>query len=335
MLAAHGITKSYGEIRALRGADLEVEAGQIVSLLGRNGAGKSTFLSIVAGLIEPDEGTVEIDGICRSTNPSQAAKRVGIAPQETGVYQVLTVRENLEFFGELVGMGKADRQGRAEDVSGALGLQHLLDRKASQLSGGEVRRLHTACALLHRPRLLLLDEPTVGADVETRGLLIEAVRALADDGAAVIYTTHYLPEVEALEADIVVIEAGNVLARGNQRQLVQEHSIQGVTFTVDEPLSDAVVEDLGHLGVIEAFGTSRSISDDGVRTYRIEGAVTIPGVVDRLGGNISSLRSIEKSNPNLEEVFLAITGERMGEAGTAADHSGQSTDAAAAGSASV
>lgn len=329
MLRAHGVTKSYGDIHALRGVDLEVEAGQIVSLLGRNGAGKSTFLSIVAGLIEPDKGTVHIDDVSRSNNPNEAAKRVGIAPQETGVYQVLTVRENLEFFGELVGMGKADRRGRAEEVSAALGLKHLLDRKASQLSGGEVRRLHTACALLHRPKLLLLDEPTVGADVETRGLLIEAVRALADDGAAVIYTTHYLPEVEALEADIVVIEGGEVLARGNQRQLIQDHSIAGVTFTVEEKLPDPVVESLAVLGTIEVLDAGRGSSSAAVTSYRLAGEASISDAIGHLGANVSGLRSIERSNPNLEEVFLAITGERMGEAAPAAEHGGLSTAAVA------
>jgi ABC-2 type transport system ATP-binding protein len=189
VLNAIGIEKSYGEIKALRGASLHVEAGTIVSLLGRNGAGKSTLLSVIAGLTRPDVGSVSIDGLDVLANPAKASGLVGIAPQHTGIYPPLTVRENLEFFGELSGLKRVERRKRANDVAEQLGLSSLLDRKASNLSGGEARRLHTGCALVHRPKLLMLDEPTVGADVSTRVQLIEAVKTLADEGAAVVYTT--------------------------------------------------------------------------------------------------------------------------------------------------
>ena len=210
MLVTDGLSKSYGDIQALRGASLRVNEGQIVSLLGRNGAGKTTMLSIIAGLLRPDAGSVTIGGIDALADVEAAARLLGIAPQDTGIYTVLTVRQNLEFFGELSGMDRSTRTKRAAEVAERLGLAPLLDRKASQLSGGEARRLHTACALVHEPRLLMLDEPTVGADVTTRLQIIEAVRDLAADGAAVVYTTHYLPEVVSLEADLVIIDDGEV-----------------------------------------------------------------------------------------------------------------------------
>ncbi len=151
MLAASGVTKSYGAIEALRGVDLTVQAGQIVSLLGKNGAGKTTLLSIIAGLIRPDSGTVQIAGIDRFASPDSVASMVGIAPQDTGVYLVLSVRENLEFFGELAGMGRRERRARAVEVAEQLGLDDMLDRRASALSGGEVRRLtpRVPCCIAH------------------------------------------------------------------------------------------------------------------------------------------------------------------------------------------
>lgn len=294
---------------ALQGADLSVERGQIVSLLGRNGAGKTTMLSIIAGLLVPDAGAVMIGDVDVLSDPAAAAKLLGIAPQETGIYPILTVRQNLEFFGELSGLGAARRQ-RAVDVADQLGLGPLLDRKASQLSGGEARRLHTACALVHRPRLLMLDEPTVGADVATRLQLIEAVRQLAEEGAAVVYTTHYLPEVEALAADIVIIDNGQVQARGTQEQLVAEHEMKGVRFTVGGDLPASLAE-------------SFSVVSVGDSTYRALGDLDMRELLSRFGDDSHLLTSVEELRPDLETVFLAVTGHRLDSDGspTTADSS--------------
>ena len=297
VLQAAGLIKNYGDVQALRGADLDVGEGQIVSLLGRNGAGKTTMLSIIAGLLAPDAGSVSIGDVDVLVDPEAAAKLLGIAPQETGIYPILTVRQNLEFFGELAGLG-ASRRPRAVEVADQLGLGPLLDRKASQLSGGEGRRLHTACALVHRPRLLMLDEPTVGADVATRLQLIEAVRQLAEDGAAVVYTTHYLPEVEALDADIVIIDEGQVRARGTQEQLVAEHRLQGVRFTLDGEMPPELASSLGAVEV-------------GDSAYRALGDLDMRGLLGHFGDHAGLLTSVEELRPDLETVFLAVTGHRL------------------------
>ena len=174
MLVATGLTKSYGDVHALRGADLDVESGQIVALLGKNGAGKTTMISIIAGLLKADSGTVILDGFDAQADLDRASKLIGIAPQDTGIYGVLTVRENLEFFANLAGVTSNRRSAEATNVAERLGLTDLLERRASKLSGGEARRLHTGCALVHEPKLLMLDEPTVGADVATRAQLIDS-----------------------------------------------------------------------------------------------------------------------------------------------------------------
>ncbi len=300
VLKASGIEKSYGEIKALRGASLHVEAGTIVSLLGRNGAGKSTLLSVIAGLTRPDAGTITIDGIDVLKNPARASGLLGIAPQHTGIYPPLSVRENLEFFGELSGLKRADRRKRASDIAEQLGLSALLDRKASNLSGGEARRLHTGCALVHRPKLLMLDEPIVGADVSTRVQLIEAVKILADEGAAVVYTTHYLPEVESLGASIVIIDNSVVLTTGTKDELMAQHQLHGVEFSTTSDLPSALIESLGAVAT-------------GEREYRVVGDLDLSALIARLGESASSLVSAEKLKPDLESVFLSVTGSSLNE----------------------
>lgn len=309
VLTVDDVQKSYGEIRALRGVSLEIKAGEVVALLGRNGAGKSTLLSIVAGLIEPDAGSVMVDGLDIKRDRAAAATRVGIAPQETGIYRVLTVRDNLEFFGELAGLGRSDRKRRADEVAERLELTELLDRRGSTLSGGEARRLHTACALVHAPPLLLLDEPTVGADVTTRNRLIEAVRELAAEGAAVVYTTHYLPEVESLDAEIIVIDRGQLLARGTQATLVSQHFEAGVEVTFASALAIAEVPD------VESLAPKQLAPD----RWLLRAEATVEQALHALGAFANEVVRVEVSRQNLEQVFLAITGTSLSEDDTASD----------------
>lgn len=293
---------------ALRGVDLDVDAGQIVSLLGKNGAGKTTLLSIIAGLLQPDAGSVQIADVDALRSPEAASRLIGIAPQETGIYPVLTVEENLQFFAELAGLGRSVRTTRVHDVAEQLGLSHLLARRANALSGGEARRLHTGCALLHRPNLLMLDEPTVGADVETRAQLITAVQQLASDGAAVIYTTHYLPEVEALDADVVIIDDGSILAVGSQESLIDEHSLVGLRVRCDDPIPAA-------LAAFQPISVGEGV-------HRIEQQLSMAELLRALGQEADRLHSVEQLRPDLETVFLSVTGKRL--------DGGEETPAAAA-----
>ena len=304
MLEARGVKKSYGDVEALKGADLSVAAGEVVSLLGRNGADKTTFLSRIAGLLQPDEGTIEVDGVDVWAQLTTASKLIGIAPQETGIYRAVTVRDNLSFFAELNRLRRAERNRRVDEIAEQLNLTDLLDRKGTQLSGGEARRLHTACALVHRPKLLLLDEPTVGADVATRNQLIEVVRQLAADGAAVVYTTHYLPEVEALAADIVVIDEGVVLARGTQSELMERYRTEGVDVEFDQlpPGIDA-----------ERLSPNR---------WRLLEAKTLRDAIAALDAVDARILQAEFIRPDLERVFLEITGSSLDDDPAAAEETG-------------
>jgi ABC-2 type transport system ATP-binding protein len=300
MLHVAGLQKAYGEVVALQGVDLDVARGEIVSLLGPNGAGKTTLVSIVAGLRKADAGVVEVDGINARKPSADVRRRIGLAPQDLGLYPVVSVRNNFLLFGRLAGMTEKEIRGRIDEVAGALGITDLLDRLGGKLSGGQKRRVHTAIALLHRPQLLLLDEATAGADVETRGQILDLVRKLAADGSAVLYSTHYLTEVEQLGANVVLLDEGMVIARGGVHDLIRAHAAPVVELVFD-----------GDVPEIDIDGQS-TIDGQKLRLPTTDPAETIAAVVPQLPKG--SLASVEIVRPNLEAVYLALAGRRYEEA---------------------
>jgi len=225
------IRKSYGTHEVLRGVDLRVESGQILGLLGRNGAGKSTLITILCGLPRPAPGPASICG--HRPASADAARLIGYAPQELGIYPDLSVAQNLAAFGELHGLGRREAASRADEVMELLGLSEKRGQRASHLSGGQQRRLHAGMAIMHRPRLVFMDEPTVGADVEARSQILRTVRQLADEGAAVVYTSHYLAEFEELGSDIAILNEGRVVARGTLEEIIAGHGRAEVTLEFD------------------------------------------------------------------------------------------------------
>lgn len=300
MLVATNVRKSYGQNLVLDGVDLTIAPGEICGLLGPNGAGKTTFALIVAGILQPDAGTVTVGGIDVSERPFEVRQLLGYAPQELGIYPLATVRENLRLFGELAGLRRQTLAARIAEVATALGLGPLLGRVAGRLSGGQQRRLHTAMALLHRPALVLLDEPTVGADVQTRATLLGFVRALADDGAAVCYTTHYLQEVETLDASVALIDGGQILARGSVDDLVDAHGTTFLELRFDGPAP-----------VVDGIEPVPPEADDVLRIPSTNPAADTVRTVTALGADASRLRGIEIVRSSLESVFVGLTGKRL------------------------
>jgi len=218
VLRATDLTKRYDDIRALDGFSLEVTDGEIAGLVGHNGAGKTTFVEVVSGLVRPDSGTVRIDG----RTPAQVRGQIGISPQHIALYRSLTVREHLELYGALAGLHRAALRSAVDELAHALRLTGFLNRQTGLLSGGQERRTQAATALIHRPPLLLMDEPTAGADPETRQALLDVVKQRAAEGATVVYTTHYLNELSDLQATIAVAAHGRVIARGSAAELLNE-----------------------------------------------------------------------------------------------------------------
>lgn len=277
------LEKSYHDVTALDGVSLVVAPGEVVGLLGPNGAGKTTLVSIICGLRRADAGSVWVCGVDALTHPQRAREHIGLAPQELGIYPVDRVRQTLAFFGELGGLRGAGLSRQVERVAESLRLTDLMDRKAGELSGGQKRRLHTAIALLNEPPLVLLDEATTGADVETRAGLIDLVSELAENGAAVLYSTHYLGEVEALGARILILDRGHVIADGPIAELASRNGGSYVELTFADSTRRIPVRDPGR---------------------------EIAGILGSLGPEAAELQGVEIIHSSLETVFLQLTGRR-------------------------
>ncbi|WP_161522238.1 ABC transporter ATP-binding protein [Bifidobacterium xylocopae] len=221
-LACRSVTKAFGGRAVLKGVDLNLPQGRILGLLGKNGTGKSTLISALAGLEEPDSGTISVGGHDPYRTPSRVFGRiVGLAPQDLGIYPNLTVRDNLRGFGGIQGLSMRQARSRADELIELMGLRPQAATRARDLSGGQKRRLHTAIALVHRPRVLFLDEPTVGADVEARTGILAMVRTMAEQGASIIYTTHYLQEIEHLDAALAFLVDGRISVQGPLDEVVR------------------------------------------------------------------------------------------------------------------
>ena len=299
MLLVRGVHKRYGAVEALRGVDLDVVAGEICALVGPNGAGKTSLVSIVAGLRRPDVGQVEVGGLDVTTHRQQVGRLLGLAPQELSIYPSIKVRDNLVLYGELAGLRGADLRRRVEETAEALGITDLLSRQGNALSGGQKRRLHTAMALVHRPPLLLLDEPTVGADIESRRQLLDLVRRLAADGAAVCYSTHYLPEVEVLGASVAILEAGRVIARGSLTDLLAAHAEPAVELQFHGAPPRHLTERPGAV-----------VDGDRVRVPAPDPAATAAAILTALRPDDPALAGVEVIHPTLESVYLTLAGRR-------------------------
>lgn len=293
MLQIRGLSKAYGRLEVLRGLDLDVRPGEICGLLGRNGAGKTTLVSIASGLCAADGGSVRVDGLDAFRDMRRLRARIGVAPQDLGIYPTLSVCANLECFGGLNGVRGAALRRRITAVAEELSLQDLLSRRAGTLSGGQKRRLHTALALLHEATLLFLDEPTVGADVVSRGELLAAVKRLARDGCAVVYATHHLAEVEHMGASVAILEGGVIQERGDLASVVARHgrSTAELEFAGEAPVLDGWEHDGAFL---------RRAAPDPARAAA--------AAIASLDGAATRLRNVRIVPANLESAYLAVTG---------------------------
>jgi ABC-2 type transport system ATP-binding protein len=297
LLQVTGLCKSFGEVRAASDVCFEVRAGEIYGLLGPNGAGKTTTISMISGLLRPDAGKVAVDGADFWSDPARAQRIMGVVPQEVALYEELSGRENLEFWGRLAGLSAVEARGRAGEVLEAMSLADRARDAVKNYSGGMKRRINIGCALMHRPKLLLLDEPTVGIDPQARANILEFVRKLGADGAAILYTTHYLEEAETHCGRIAMLKEGRIVALDTTRNLLGSFSGLEVRLHIDR---DALPPGLpGQLIGSEAGEFRLRLAN-----YReLEDAL----VGLRQAG--VAIREMEVSPPDLEEVFLRLTGK--------------------------
>jgi ABC-2 type transport system ATP-binding protein len=241
LLEVKRLTKAYAAVRAVDGVSFRVEPGEIYGLLGPNGAGKTTTLSMICGLLRPDAGDITVEGVNFWSDPRRAQRIMGVVPQEIALYEELSGRENLEFWGRLAGLDAATARARAGELLEALSLADRARDPVKKYSGGMKRRINLGAALMHRPRLLLLDEPTVGIDPQARANILEFIRGLCAAGTGILYTTHYLEEAEQLCQRVGIIDHGRLLAEGTLAQL-QERLGGDRLFVVEGDLAGVSAE---------------------------------------------------------------------------------------------
>lgn len=298
------VAKHYGPNPALHPIRFAVMEGEIFGLLGPNGAGKTTLLSIICGLTEPSAGQVLLHG--QPLRSSKDVKRaIGIVPQELAVYESLSARENLVFFGELYGLDGPPLHERVQQLLVAVGLDTRADDRVSVYSGGMKRRLNLAIALVHQPRLLLLDEPTVGVDPQSRNLIFEEVRRLNAAGLTVIYTSHYMEEVAALCTRIGILDRGRLQACDTLPNLLQ--MLRGLVRCEAEHLPPTFREQLRHIPDC----TLRDVAPNAVELDCHDVKHTLLKVVALLHEHDVKLVRLETEEPNLERVFLHLTGRAL------------------------
>ncbi|GHP14165.1 ABC transporter ATP-binding protein [Lentilactobacillus fungorum] len=234
------IRKSFNRRTILNGVNLQVHQGEIIGLLGPNGAGKSTLIKLMTGLLEPDSGEITILGQPLHKNKRELRKYLGIAPQSLAIYPQLTVKQNLTHFGAINGLSVEQLRTKYTKVLTTFNLTNLQNQRAINLSGGQKRRLHSAIALMSQAKIIFLDEPTVGADVDSRNQIIQSVKALSHQGITVIYTTHYLQEMEALNAQIIFLNHGVIQATGSVKSIVQQYAHPSLELYFGKSISDNV-----------------------------------------------------------------------------------------------
>ncbi len=307
VLAVRGLNKRFGDLTAVDGVSFQIRAGETYGLLGPNGAGKTTIISMVAGLIPANGGTVHVAGRAMTPSETEAKRTIGLVPQELAIYPDLTARENLKFFGRLQGLTGKDLTRRTNEVLELIGLADRAGDQTKKYSGGMKRRLNIGIGLLHRPTLLILDEPTVGVDPQSRNAILESVERLAVEGMAVLYTTHYMEEAERLCDRIAIIDEGRIQAEGTRDELITlTGGVDRINLRGGGSMSRAA-EALRGLPAVhhvdnDGAGLMLTVSD---------GPTALAGIVTGAAAAGMSVTSVEIVRPDLESVFLHLTGKAL------------------------
>jgi ABC-2 type transport system ATP-binding protein len=307
VLACHGLRKAFGEQQAVADVGFDIAPGETFGLLGPNGAGKTTTISMIAGLLRPDAGEITVAGVRMTPIATDAKAEVGLVPQDLALYPELSARENLTFFGRLYGMPKARLRARTDQVLEVIGLADRADDRAGEFSGGMKRRLNIGIGLLHEPRLLILDEPTVGVDPQSRNAILESVEQLSGAGLAVLYTTHYMEEAERLCDRIAIVDQGRVIIEGTRRELVATLGEQDLVRLeiAGDPVAAASA-------CAEVEGVRSADVEDSAVVCLLQGAAgRLPALLGAVAARGATVSGVEVREPDLEDVFLHLTGKAL------------------------
>jgi len=301
------LKKSFGDIQAVQGVEFSVEQGEILSLLGPNGAGKSTTISMLAGLLEPDGGDALIMGHSILSAAVVAKACLGVVPQDIALYPDLSARENLVFWGKMYGLRGAALNTRVDEVLETIGLADRQKDHVSKFSGGMKRRVNIGAALLHEPAVVIMDEPTVGIDPQSRRHILDNVKELNRRGMTVLYTTHYMEEAAELSDHIVIMDQGRVIAQGTHAELIK---LVGEQTRIDLTLSTEATKVLGAWQQIE--GVSQTAGADGQVSVLVDDSNrALPRLFEEANRMGVRITTVDIQEPNLESVFLHLTGKAL------------------------
>ena len=301
------LRKSFGEIKAVQGVSFDVQRGEIFSLLGPNGAGKTTTISILATLLRPDEGDALVLGRSVRRDPMAVKSVLGVVPQEIALYEDLSARENLTFWGKMYGLRGPGLRRRVSEVLDIIGLSDRANGRVGKFSGGMKRRVNIGVALLHKPQVIYMDEPTVGIDPQSRRNILDSVVTLKNQGMTVLYTTHYMEEAQELSDHIAIMDHGKLIAGGTREELVR---LVGEQTRLDLTLNVEAGRVLAAWQTIE--GVSRVWAEDGrVTVLADDSNLVLPRLFEAATSLSARITSVDIREPNLEAVFLHLTGRAL------------------------
>ena len=300
------VIKRYGNKVVLDNVSFEIHKGEIIGLLGPNGAGKTTAIRVLAGLIDIESGEIKLMGKKQSINNLKLKANIGLVTQEVTVFEELTAAENLRFFGGLYGLKGAELNKKVEEALEFVGLSDCARQYPKTFSGGMSRRLNIACALVHQPEFIIMDEPTVGIDPQSRNYILESVKRLAAKGTTVLYTSHYMEEVQAISTRILIMDQGHIIAQGTLEELIKRIQYEEkIKITVDfssEELVDELKAIQGVKNVVQSGSEYVIISSAGSGNLN-----RVLSIAQKHGG----VSNVSADKPTLEDVFLTLTGKKL------------------------
>ncbi|MEH7355331.1 ABC transporter ATP-binding protein [Neobacillus drentensis] len=310
MLTVQDLRKSFGNLEAVKGVSFTVEKGESFGLLGPNGAGKSTTINMITGLFAPTSGEIRIKNIDVIKYPKQAQKWLGVVPQEIALYQAMSARENLKFWGRMYDLSGNELEKSVDQVLEIIGLTERAKDKIETFSGGMKRRVNIGAAILHRPELLIMDEPTVGIDPQSRNHIIETVKRLNSEGMTIIYTSHYMEEVEYLCERVGIVDHGELIASGTLselRETIGNHS--RIILTIDKETAHVEKITQTLLGIFSKKDIQ--IQDHQVMVFHKEPQLILSDFIQSMTKTGTKITSVDIVEPNLESVFLHLTGRNL------------------------
>ncbi|KAB2334553.1 ABC transporter ATP-binding protein [Cytobacillus depressus] len=308
MLTLSNVKKRFGEHEVVKGITLNIEKGEAFGLLGPNGAGKSTTISMICGLIPYQEGDIFVDGLSVKNNPQLVKKKIGVVPQDIALYPTMSAIDNLIFWGRMYGLKNKEAKTRAKEVLELVGLTDRAKDKIATFSGGMKRRINIGAALMHKPELLIMDEPTVGIDPQSRNHILETVKSLNEQGMTVIYTSHYMEEVEFLCKRIAIIDHGQLIASGSKKELCSRISGGTVLQLLADQVKPKFLEQLKALEEVENVKVDQETNIEVILQNNKDLLADIVLLSNKSG---IKLQQIQLREPNLETLFLQLTGRTL------------------------